>query len=364
MGGGGGDVDGDWAVLPCPPLAEVTLALVGKIGTGKSATANCILGTQAFASSFAYNSVTETCQKSSATFHDACGATRVVNVIDTPGLFDMKISIEEARKEIVKCIEMSKDGIHAMLMVFSATSRFTCEEQKTVESIKLFFSDQILDHIILVFTHGDAMGGEVAWKKMLAATSPDYLKEMIELCQNRVVLFDNNTDDVQHREMQRKKLLAEVDSVISSNGGKAFSYLTIPQIQEANDGQHLGSVDGYPAEKIFEKLTEITKRVDENLNNTEDEIRMLRETLEKTQKEHDNVKQEMAKAENLRWRDEEKRNEQKEKINNLKEKLKKARREELSRKEKKIQKLMESLDLANKEKDKYKTMYDNKCIVM
>ena len=33
MGGGGNDGDGDWAVLPCPPLAEVTLALVGKIGT-------------------------------------------------------------------------------------------------------------------------------------------------------------------------------------------------------------------------------------------------------------------------------------------------------------------------------------------
>ncbi|KAK1683301.1 hypothetical protein QYE76_044149 [Lolium multiflorum] len=105
MGGGGNDGDGDWAVLPCPPLAEVTLALVGKIGTGKSATANCIIGKEAFASERSYVSVTETCQKSSTTFQDGC-VTRTVNVIDTP----------DARKEIVKCIEMSKHGIHAMLM--------------------------------------------------------------------------------------------------------------------------------------------------------------------------------------------------------------------------------------------------------
>jgi septin family protein len=81
---GGGGNDGDWAVLPCPPLAEVTLALAGKIGTGKSATANCILGKEAFASERSYESVTETCQKSSTTFQDG-SVTRTLNVIDTPG---------------------------------------------------------------------------------------------------------------------------------------------------------------------------------------------------------------------------------------------------------------------------------------
>jgi hypothetical protein len=88
----------------------------------------------------------------------------------------MEISIEDARKVIFKCIEMSKNGIHAMLMVFSAESRFSCEEQKTVESIKLFFGDKILDHIILVFTHGDVVGDEITWKKILHKKSPGYRK--------------------------------------------------------------------------------------------------------------------------------------------------------------------------------------------
>ncbi|XP_044422010.1 immune-associated nucleotide-binding protein 9-like [Triticum aestivum] len=362
---GGGGLDGDWAVLPSPPLAEVTLTLVGKISTGKSATANCILGTQAFASELAYVSVTETCQKSSASFHDGCGATRTVNVIDTPGLFDMEISIEDARKEIVKCIEMSKGGIHAMLMVFSATSRFSCEEEKTVESIKRFFGGQILDHIILVFTHGDVVEDEAAWEKVLAERSPVYLQDMIKLCQNRVVLFDNLTNNIEHREMQRRKLLAAVDFVISSNGGKAFSYQMFPQILQENDEQNENVVGGYSAERIYEQLTQITKKVDENLNSTEEEIRSLRERLEKSQKVYDSVKQEMINAENLRRREKEKRNSQKLENGILRQALEKARRDiEMSRKEKEIEWLRESLKLANKEKENYKSMYEKKCIIM
>uniref|UniRef100_A0A8I6YPS7 AIG1-type G domain-containing protein n=1 Tax=Hordeum vulgare subsp. vulgare TaxID=112509 RepID=A0A8I6YPS7_HORVV len=293
---GGGGVDSDWAVMPAPPLAEVTIALVGKVGTGKSATANLILGSQAFASEYSPGSVTETCQRSSTTFHDGGGAARTINVIDTPGLFDMKISMEDACKEIVKCIEMSKDGIHALLMVFSAASRFSREEHNAVELIKLFFGDKILDHLILVFTHGDAVGEEVAWKKMLIVKSPAYVQDMLKLCQNRVVLFDNETKGVEHREIQRKKLLAIVDLVISSNNGKAFSYQMLPHVKEANDGQNRNSGDAYSAEKICEHLTRITKTV------------KYFYTL--------------------------------------------------------IQRLMASLEHANKEKEHFKTMYDNKCIVM
>lgn len=93
------------------------------------------------------------------------------------GLFDMDTTCENVRKEISKCLEyMAKDGIHAILMVLSATARFSREDEKTMESIKLFFGDNVFDRVVLVFTHGDQVGEEIIWKKMLTDSAPAYLK--------------------------------------------------------------------------------------------------------------------------------------------------------------------------------------------
>jgi hypothetical protein len=89
-------------------------------------------------------------------------------------LFDMTISSEDAGKEIVKCMNMAKDGIHAVLMVFSATSRFSREDSSTIDTIKIFFGEKIIDHMILVFTYGDLVG-ESKLKSMLN-NAPEYLQ--------------------------------------------------------------------------------------------------------------------------------------------------------------------------------------------
>lgn len=81
---GGSQYDDDWVL----PSADITLVLVGKLGCGKSATGNSILGQEVFASEYSHVSVTNTCQMGSTALKDG----RTINVIDTPGkgyLFDV-----------------------------------------------------------------------------------------------------------------------------------------------------------------------------------------------------------------------------------------------------------------------------------
>jgi hypothetical protein len=87
----------------------------------------------------------------------------------------MNVTTEDARKEIAKCVDMSRDGIHAMLMVFSAASRFTHEDAGTIQSIKMFFGERIVDHMIVVFTYGDQVG-ERNWSRMLTDKDAKYLQ--------------------------------------------------------------------------------------------------------------------------------------------------------------------------------------------
>ncbi|GJN02862.1 hypothetical protein PR202_ga20251 [Eleusine coracana subsp. coracana] len=68
----------------CARTDDVTLVLVGKVGYGKSATANSILGCNAFESKRSYASVTGTCQMRSTRLRVG-NVIRTVNVIDTPG---------------------------------------------------------------------------------------------------------------------------------------------------------------------------------------------------------------------------------------------------------------------------------------
>ncbi|KAM0916644.1 hypothetical protein ACQ4PT_010007 [Festuca glaucescens] len=253
------------AATPCPSHGDVTLALVGKIGSGKSATANSILGEEAFASKRSYRGVTRTSQNRSKAFQEG-SASRMLNVIDTPGFFDMESTAEEVQKEIAKCMHMSKDGIHAVLLFFSALSRFSCEDANTIESIKLFFGDKILDHAILVFTHGDEVGGMIGWKEMLSDSATPFLQDMLRLFENRVVLFDNKTSDAELRQSQIDSLFDALDFVLSINDERPFSSEMFMNIQEAHQ------MFKAKREISDEYLMQITKMVEEKLNWTTERL--------------------------------------------------------------------------------------------
>lgn len=72
-------------------------------------------------------------------------------------------------KVTMECMSMAKDGIHAVLVVFSAMSRFSEEDAAVIDSIRMMFGERI----VLVFTHGDDVEKE-EFRDMLSA-APEYM---------------------------------------------------------------------------------------------------------------------------------------------------------------------------------------------
>ncbi|KAL6483801.1 hypothetical protein MHYP_G00086730 [Metynnis hypsauchen] len=190
---------------------DLRLVLLGKVGAGKSASGNTLLGIPSFSSELSASPVTQECEAQTVTL-----GGRLVTVVDTPGLTATMVT-DTAKEKLLQCLQLSAPGPHALLLVIRL-GRFTQEEKDTVQSVVEVFGTRLYMFTIILFTFKDRLKNTSIEEYI--STAGDSLQQLVQNCGNRYHFFNNNNPV---EEDQAGQLLVKIDNLVAANGGRWYT---------------------------------------------------------------------------------------------------------------------------------------------
>ncbi|KAJ8278269.1 hypothetical protein GJAV_G00085760 [Gymnothorax javanicus] len=190
-------------------LPEMRLVLMGEKSSGKSASANTILGLQVFPSSESLH-----CEMDERLIFG-----RRLTVVSTPGWWDnpARSSLEQ-EKEIMEGLSLRPPGPHAILLVIPIDMAYKEKHRRALLDHLGCLGENVWRHIMVLFTYGDRLGDMTVEQHIEREGWP--LQWVVEKCENRYHLLNNKSRD---SGAQVAELLEKVEEMVAGNDEEHFS---------------------------------------------------------------------------------------------------------------------------------------------